>query len=430
MGSRPALPVMNVQLHTCRMTAARTAQAWRAEVARRMRENLDDSVDRMMGAEVTRRPELGADATMAAEVRASNRANAEAILDILERSQSELDGAEVPPEALDVVRTVVRRGLDLEVIYRAYRRGQSVLWNDFMACAADVAGPEDDIVGFLAESSALMFDYVDLVIAQVIAEAQREREDIVGGALSRRVEAVRLILDGAPLGASSATERLGHDVQQWHTALVLWSEPGVESPGALESAALQLSRSVGARPPLTIVAGVSSLWAWIGTPGIPETNAFRGAEPSLPPGVRVAVGSTQQGMGGFRTSHVEALDVQTLVVGQSGGSPLALHEDHEVTLLLGRDARSAADFVQRVLGGLANDSPVTEGLRDTVRIFLAEGGNAPRAAARMFTHRNTVLQRVERASRLLGYRPEENRLSVAVALELAHHLGRRVLLQP
>jgi DNA-binding PucR family transcriptional regulator len=46
----------------------------------------------------------------------------------------------------------------------------------------------------------------------------------------------------------------------------------------------------------------------------------------------------------------------------------------------------------------------------------------------MFTHRNTVLQRVERASRLLGYRPDENRLSVAVALELAHHLGSRVLL--
>jgi DNA-binding PucR family transcriptional regulator len=409
------------------MTAARSAQAWRVEVARRMRENLDDSVDRMMGDELGRTPALGADATMTAEVRASNRANAEAVLAVLERPESALDGADVPPEALDVVRTVVRRGLDLELIYRAYRRGQSVLWNDFMACAAEVAGPDDDVVGFLTESSALLFDYIDLVIAQVIAAAQREREDIVGGALSRRIEAVRLILDGAPLDVGNASERLGHDLQQWHTALVLWSEPGSDSPGALESAALQLARSVDARPPLTIVAGVSSLWAWIGTSQVPASDALRAVEQRLPDGVRVAVGSTREGMGGFRASHVEALDVQALVDSRGGGGALSLHEDHEVALLLGGDARSAADFVQRVLGGLAEDSPVAEGLRETVRIFLAEGGNAPRVAARMFTHRNTVLQRVERASRLLGYRPEENRLSVAVALELAHHLGPRVL---
>ena len=156
-------------------------------------------------------------------------------------------------------------------------------------------------------------------------------------------------------------------------------------------------------------------------------DALRAAEPNLPGDVRVAVGSSREGMGGFRASHVEALDVQALVAGQSRSGALSLHEDHEVALLLGGDARTAADFVQRVLGGLADDSPVAEGLRETVRIFLAEGGNAPRVAARMFTHRNTVLQRVERASRLLGYRPEENRLSVAVALELAHHLGPRVL---
>jgi DNA-binding PucR family transcriptional regulator len=96
-------------------------------------------------------------------------------------------------------------------------------------------------------------------------------------------------------------------------------------------------------------------------------------------------------------------------------------------LLLGRDVPAAADFVRRVLGDLAEDSPTAAGLRESVRIFLDEGSNAPRAAARMFTHRNTMLQRVDRASRLLGYRPEENRLSVAVALELAHHLGSQVL---
>jgi DNA-binding PucR family transcriptional regulator len=396
---------------------------WRMEIARRMRATLEDSVDRMMTSELVTTPLLGADTTIEAETRASNRANAEAILDFMTRTDA-AQAAEVPPEALDVVRTVVRRGLDLEIIYQSYRRGQSVLWGDFMACAAEVVEPTH-IVEFLTESSAEIFEYIDVVTAKVIAAAQREREEILGGALARRIETVRLILDGAPVAVETANPRLGHDLDRQHTGLVLWSEPGADVHGFLESTALQLSRAVDARPPLTIAAGVSSLWAWIGTDTPPSRELL--AQTGLPSGVRVAVGSTHEGLSGFRATHAEAIEVQALVTGQPGASQIALHEDHEVTLLLGRDVPAAADFVRRVLGYLAEDSPTAAGLRESVRIFLDEGSNAPRAAARMFTHRNTMLQRVDRASRLLGYRPEENRLSVAVALELAHHLGSQVL---
>jgi DNA-binding PucR family transcriptional regulator len=411
------------------MMASGTGQAWRTAVADRMRARLDDSVDRMMAAEVESTPALASDPTIMAEVRASNRANAEAILTVLSRPAGALGTSDVPPEALDVVRTVIRRGLDLEIVYRAYRRGQSVLWRDFMACAAEVPSPTDDLISLLAESSALTFDYIDLVIGQLVAAAHREREEIVGGALARRIESVRLILDGAPVDPKVGSERLGHELSQWHTGVVLWSAPGTEVHGVLESVALQLSRAMDARPPLTIAAGTASLWAWIGTTELPAREALREVGGRLPDGVRVAVGSTRRGVGGFRATHAEAIDVQALVGGHAGGSSIALHEDHEVTLLAGRDVHVAADFVQRVLGDLAHDSPASATLRETVRIFLAEGGNAPRAAAQLFTHRNTVLQRIERASRLLGHRPEENRLSVAVALELAQDLGSQVLAQ-
>jgi DNA-binding PucR family transcriptional regulator len=62
-----------------------------------------------------------------------------------------------------------------------------------------------------------------------------------------------------------------------------------------------------------------------------------------------------------------------------------------------------------------------------LRVFLEEAENAPRAAARLHTHRNTILQRVSRATELLGHRPGERRLPVELALELAHHIGPRVL---
>ncbi|MBU3067776.1 helix-turn-helix domain-containing protein [Nocardia sp. NEAU-G5] len=53
-----------------------------------------------------------------------------------------------------------------------------------------------------------------------------------------------------------------------------------------------------------------------------------------------------------------------------------------------------------------------------MRIYLAEADHAPRTARRLHTHRNTVLQRVARATELLGYPPGERRLTVMLALEL------------
>jgi DNA-binding PucR family transcriptional regulator len=61
-------------------------------------------------------------------------------------------------------------------------------------------------------------------------------------------------------------------------------------------------------------------------------------------------------------------------------------------------------------------------LRETLRVFLEVAENAPRAAERLHTHRNTVLQRVARATELLGYPPGERRLAVELALELRRRL--------
>ncbi|MEA2170262.1 MAG: hypothetical protein QOF76_3562, partial [Solirubrobacteraceae bacterium] len=87
------------------------------------------------------------------------------------------------------------------------------------------------------------------------------------------------------------------------------------------------------------------------------------------------------------------------------------------------DERRAAEFVAATLGPLAADTPAATRQRETQRVFLDEAENAPRAAARLHTHRNTVLQRVARATELLGYRPGERRLAVELALELRRRLG-------
>jgi DNA-binding PucR family transcriptional regulator len=159
----------------------------------------------------------------------------------------------------------------------------------------------------------------------------------------------------------------------------------------------------------------------------PATDALRDAIAQSQPNIRVAVGPTQAGITGFRRTHVAALAIQRLLAGHPGGERLALHHELEVTALAAQDQDRAAEFVATTLGALAIDEPSASRLRETLRVFLDEAENAPRAAARLHTHRNTVLQRVARATELLGHRPGERRLALELALELAHQLGPRVL---
>jgi DNA-binding PucR family transcriptional regulator len=332
----------------------------------------------------------------------------------------------VPPEALDIARTVVRRGIDVEVLFHGYRRAHSVVWRNWLGYAAQ-AVPGPALVEMLEVSSQLMFDYVDQVLARVLSGVQREREEVLGGALARRTETVRLILDGAPIDARQASERLGYDLGRRHTALVLWSESQADVQGALESAATVLAQAAGAQRPLTLPAGTSVLWAWIGSDTDLSTDALREAIAQVPPTTRAAVGPTRRGISGFRRTHAAALAIQRLLAGHPGGDRLAIHSDLEVTALTAQDAERAAEFVAATLGPLAAETPSAARLRETLRVFLDEAENAPRAAARLHTHRNTVLQRVARATELLGHRPGERRLAVELALELCHQLGPRVL---
>ena len=44
--------------------------------------------------------------------------------------------SDAPPEALDIARSVVRRGVEPEALIHAYRRGQNLSWRRWMETAA------------------------------------------------------------------------------------------------------------------------------------------------------------------------------------------------------------------------------------------------------------------------------------------------------
>lgn len=401
------------------------------EVAELMLAELGALVAEMSAAEVDLSPVLGVDASVMADTSASNHAGARQLLNLFIRRDTKWTvrtaSFELPHEMLDVAHTVARRGLDLDVIFQSYRYAQNVAWRHFMAHATRIAPPGPVLMELLHVSSERLFDYIDYALTQVIAATQREREELLGGALARRAEAIRLVLDDAPIHSDRASERLGYQLSRRHTALVLWSRPGSETHGALESAATTLARAMGARPPLTLSVGASALWAWLGSDAEPNLAVLCEPADKIAPGIRVAVGSTLRGIAGFRRSHDQALTVQRLLAENPDGPSVGLYRDLEVTALATENISRAAEFVQSTLGALAEDNPGAERLRETLRVFLEEADNAPRTATRLHTHRNTVLQRVARAAELLGFAPGDRRLALGLALELGHRLGHRVL---
>ena len=413
-----------VRWHTKPMTAAApTARTYEliAAIADRLALEAEETVAAMDSAVIEVVPEFGADAAIAAELTATNRGNWQRFLAVARQAQSALSDA-VPPEALDAARTVVRRGIDLDRIYEGYRRGHQVGLERWLACAYEIVEPGPELVGVTELSLSLAFRYIDQTLGRVLAEAQREREDIIGGALARRTETIRLILDGAPINPTAASRRLGYELDCRHTAVVVWAESTVAPHGTLESAAVLLAQAAGSQRPLTLPAGTTTLWAWIGTPDEPAIDDLRSAVGRSPDGVRAAVGPTRLGIEGFRDSHDAALAVHRLLVGNPASGRFGSYRELEVTALAAHDPRAAIEFVAATLGALAQESPAAARLRETLRVYLEEADNAPRAAARLYTHRNTVLKRIARATELLGYEPGERRLAVELALELRRHL--------
>ena len=125
------------------MTAvAPTARTYEliAATADRLALQFDETVAAMDDAVIDVVPVFGADAAIAAELTANNRAHLQRFLAVARHAESPLSDA-VPPEALDAARTIVRRGIDLDAIYKGYRRGHQVVLERWLACAYEIVEP-------------------------------------------------------------------------------------------------------------------------------------------------------------------------------------------------------------------------------------------------------------------------------------------------
>lgn len=376
-------------------------------------------LDELDAAVLGANPAIAADPELAGAVSRSNQAN----LFFWATANVRDPGAPVPantgPEPMTVARELVRRGLDAFAL-DAYRVGEGVAWRRLMQIAFELISDPAELQEFLDVCSRSISAFVDTTLSAIAAQIEEERDELTRGTHAERRETVALILDGAPIARQRAEDRLGYALTGLHTAAVIWSDDPKGDLARLDGAAEALGHAAGGARPLTVLASTATRWVWMPGTATVDADALERSVSAVPD-VRIAIGSTATGVDGFRRSHFDAITTQQLMARLRSPQQIARFTDVQLVALITSDTDRAAEFVKMALGDL--ESAGAE-LQETVRTFVEEQCNASRAAARLFTHRNTLLRRLARADKLLPRPLAESSVSVAVALDVLRWRGR------
>ncbi|MCI3222328.1 CdaR family transcriptional regulator [Streptomyces sp. NP-1717] len=143
---------------------------------------------------------------------------------------------------------------------------------------------------------------------------------------------------------------------------------------------------------------------------------------TVPPGVRVGIGSAVTGLAAL--GEARGLAATALRACPRDGGVVLLDE-HLPAALVVSSSRLGAALAGRVLGPLDRLDPADRDLLvDTLRTWLEADGSAQRAGTRLYCHRNTVLNRLRRFEQLTGRSLARPSDVVEISLALA---ARRLL---
>ena len=369
-----------------------------------------EDIDRV----VSQDPAIGEDPVLRAIVWRANRSHlvhwAQAIL----ADPGAPVSANTGRDALAAVRDLVRRGHD-DSVSQAWSAGQAVAWRNWMQIAFELTTDHHELATLLDYSARSIFEFGHLTSLATVAEVRREREQLTERTHAERLETVALLIDGAPIARERAETRLGYDLDRHHLAAIAWVDAADPDASILDRTAEALAAAVGAIRPLSIHATAASRWIWIATENDPDTRAISTIL-DMHPGAQLALGSVGNSLDGFRRSHREAIATQRLLMRATRPARFARWDDVRIASFVSHDDAQTHEFVRQTLGDLAHADPE---LRDTVRVYLREQSSAPRAAALLHTHRNTILTRIARAEQLLPSPLAHSSLDVALALEIA-----------
>ncbi|MEU5659505.1 helix-turn-helix domain-containing protein [Streptomyces sp. NPDC047737] len=333
------------------------------------------------------------------------------------------------------------QGVPLDAVMHAFRMGGAMVWQDLVDDTAR-RSPED--TRLLVHVAADVWNFVDEHCA-VVAEAYRQAERRLSWRRENRQRLMTAaLLDGTARIADlpDAAAMLGLPVHGRYAVLAV-------------AAARRAPHGAG-KPPVTLSDDTPALWHSAGevelailplgagpapadaepaAEGETETAPSAGpaTEPAAeldalaagltaPPGTRVGLSSVVHGLAAVGDARRLA-ETALRACPASGGTVLL--EEHLPAALVVSSPGLGTALADRVLGPLDRLDPADRDvLIETLTAWLDSDGSAQRAGARLYCHRNTVLNRLRRFEQLTGRcltRPSD---AVEVSLALA---ARRLL---
>ncbi|MFC9789798.1 PucR family transcriptional regulator [Rhodococcus sp. NPDC127528] len=408
------------------MDAPSTAQAgeWMrgyvAEtLARADLESFIDNVAHSMGSDV---PELSTDAEILRDLQLAVRSQFRLILAVRQSDSSPRWSIPVAAEAHSLARTMARRGLELRVLSRLYHAGHRAVWRFVTDFVDNADVPSDFKVRLVVTMWEQTSEVMNSMLEELTATYAGERERLLSGAFSMRVNTVREILDGSLDNTEDASVRLSYPVHRVNTSLVLWTTDHAISIDSqiFEPLAQRLARSASATEVICVPSGARGLWVWM-VSGNTEEPTIDAA--LVPPGIRVAVGRPGQGIDGFRRTHREAQAAQQIATRAQRGRPVTTYRDVELVSMLAARPEAVRTLVERELLGLSGDDDLSVRLRETLRAVLAHQGNIEAAARQLAVHKNTVRYRAQQIEERLGRRIGSRALHLELALDCFDTFG-------
>ena len=357
--------------------------------------------------------------TLTEETLASTRQNVTHWLRSMQSSPMSPIAPTLVAPVVGLARSLTRRGAAQD-LWAAYSAGRESLWRAWMRIAFETATDRETLNDALNVASTSLSRWVDETVQQITAFVAQENSSESGATHELKLQTATRILDGTPMDEELAAYRLKYPLSGEHIAAILWTDPAAPDQPALRQVAEKFAACAAEHQAkgLVVPATSSSLWLWVNNPDVDARERLGPIVAGFPQ-VRLALGSVDSGVDGFRRSHYEAVETQRLIT-RVGSVQMASFDDVSLAALGSHNEQAAREFVARVLGELGTaDSE----LRDTVRVYIRHMYNASKTADEVYAHRNTVFHRIQRAEELLPRPLSVSGVEVGVALELQRWLA-------